>query len=508
MSSSNVLFQRTAGALMPLFSLPGAYGIGVLGKEARNFADLLLSLGLHCWQVLPMVHAGAGNSPYSGVSAFAGDPLYIDPETLHEDGLITKEELLEAIYPHSPHSVDYKWLSSHKMGLLRKAFSRITPEIIEEVEQFKNENHYWLYDYALYLTMKDTGLSIKSKSMIQEDLEKKLVKDSTFSFHCFVQYEFYKQWNDLKRYCNEKGIGLIGDLPFYVSYDSSDVWANPHLYLLDKSLEPIGVAGTPPDYFSEEGQSWGNPLYDWKAMKKEKYDWWVKRIAFHLKHHDALRIDHFRGFEKFWYIPNDETKDARKGHWEKGPGLDLFEQYEKQFGSAPIIAEDLGTVDDNFYSFLEASGFPGMRVMQFAFDGYSNSHHLPHNYIHNSIAYTGTHDNNTTLGWIWDMSDEIRSQACDYCHIPLSEWGQGGYASTFCRGFFRTLYQSVSSIAIAPIQDFCGYGSDTRINIPGKPEDNWKFRFTKEQLEEIDATYFLHLSNIYKRNNAYRFLQR
>lgn len=502
MSLSNISFERTAGALMPVFSLPGPYGIGVLGKEARKFADLLKSSGLHCWQVLPMVQAGAGNSPYSGVSAFAGDPLYIDPETLYEKALITREELEDARYPLSSFSVDYKWLSEHKPALLQKAFSRLTVAMKMEINRFVEENQYWIYDYALYMTMLDKGKQIESKSLLTTEEEKELVSDELFSYYCFIQHEFYSQWHSLKQYCNALGIGLIGDLPFYVSYDSSDVWANPHLFLLNKEYRPIGLAGTPPDYFSEDGQCWGNPLYDWKTMKGEEFDWWIHRIAFHLKYNDALRIDHFRGFQSYYHI-SAETRDAKLGRWEKGPGLDLFYAFEKKYGAAPIIAEDLGTVDDTLYTFLKQSGFPGMKVMHFAFDGDPHNLHLPHNYTKNTVAYTGTHDNNTTLGWIWESTEQERQLAMSYCQIPQYEWGSGGSQSPACRGLLRTLYQSVSSIAIAPVQDYCGFGADTRTNIPGKPEGNWSFRFTMENLNNIDSSFLKSLSQLYGRSQTF-----
>ncbi|MGM9922812.1 MAG: 4-alpha-glucanotransferase [Bacillus sp. (in: firmicutes)] len=505
MACANRSFQRTAGALLPIFSLPGPYGIGVLGKEARRFADLLAAAGLHCWQVLPTVQAGAGNSPYSGVSAFAGDPLYIDPETLYEKGLLTKEELEDARYPHSSYSVDYEWLLENKPLLLKKAYKRITPSIQAEIERFMEENRFWLYDYALYMTMQEKGKNVINKAFLPKEEEIALAKDDIFFYYCFGQYEFYSQWLKLKKYCNDLGVGFIGDLPFYVSYDSSDVWANPDLFMLDEEFEPIGIAGTPPDYFSEDGQCWGNPLYDWKEMKSRGYEWWHKRIAFHLTYNDALRIDHFRGFESFWSIPAKD-RDAKKGHWETGPGLELFDLYEKKYEAAPIIAEDLGTVDEKLFAFVKKSGFPGMRVMQFAFDSYSDNLHLPHNYIRNTIAYTGTHDNNTTLGWIWEASDADRKQAVEYCNVPFGQWPEGGYHSPLCRGFLRTLYQSVSCIVIAPLQDFCGFGEDTRINIPGKATGNWNFRFTAENLEQIDTKFFLQLSETYKRNNPFKFI--
>lgn len=504
-STDKRLFRRTAGTLLPIFSLPGPYGIGVLGKEARDFAEFLLTAGLHCWQVLPTVHAGAGNSPYSGVSAFAGEPLYIDPEALYENQLITKEELNEARYPLAPYNVDYEWLLKNKMTLLKKAHKRITPRIKEEIKQFTDENKFWLIDYAFYMAMKEKGRNAISKSYLSKAERSMYIQDGTFSYYCFVQYEFYRQWKQLKEYCNDLGIAIIGDLPFYVSHESSDVWANPHLFKLDKHFEPIDVAGTPPDYFSKEGQCWGNPLYDWKKMKEEKYKWWHQRLSFHLNYNDVLRIDHFRGFERFWSISNKE-RDARLGHWEEGPGLELFDEYEKQYGSAPIIAEDLGTVDEKFYEFLRESGFPGMRVMQFAFDGTDNLH-LPHNYQQNTIAYTGTHDNNTTLGWIWETGEANRKQAIEYCQIPPDKWSDGGYQSPACKGFVRTLYQSVADVVIVPLQDFCGFGADTRINIPGKALDNWKVRFTQENLNQIDTNVLLQLSNTYMRNSPFQFLK-
>lgn len=497
-------FQRTAGALMPIFSLPGSFGIGVLGKEAREFAEFLLKSGLHCWQVLPMVQIGAGDSPYSSESAFAGEYLYIDPETLYENGLLTKEEVESAKYPHSPYTVNYKWLRENRPFLLRKAYQRLTPSIKEEMHLFVEENKDWLLDYALYMTIKEKEKKISSKNVLSINEIKILQQEESFGFYCFIQFEFYRQWVQLKKHCNDLGIGLIGDIPFYVSADSCDVWSNPHLFLLNEEYKPIGVGGTPPDYFSESGQCWGNPLYDWEQMKKERYQWWIRRIAFQTQYNDAIRIDHFRGFDRYWFISSEEN-DARKGHWELGPGMDLFSAYEKKYGPAPIIAEDLGTLDDQFFSFLRESGFPGMRVMHFGFDGYSDNEHLPHNYHRNSIAYTGTHDNNTTLGWMWEANEFARKQAIDYCHIPFEKWSEGGYHSDTCRGFLRTLYQSVASVVIAPFQDLCGFGADTRINIPGTATGNWKVRFTKENFEQLDKDFLLQLSTTYKRNHPFKF---
>ena len=503
MISASKRFERTAGALLPIFSLPGDYGIGVLGKEAKAFADFLVSSGLHVWQVLPTVHAGAGNSPYSGVSAFAGDPNYIDPEALFEQGLITEDELASARYVKALHKVDYEWLDAHRPALWKRAFSRITPEIQEEINQFQEENAYWLEDYALFMTCKEKELEVKSKSLLSEAQIQALKSDDIYSYYCFLQYEFYREWTLLKEYCEDKGIGLVGDLPIYVSQDSCDVWANPELFLLDDDLEPIGIAGTPPDYFSEDGQCWGNPLYDWSRMEEDGYGWWIDRIAFHLNYNDAMRIDHFRGFEKYWYIPADE-RNAKKGHWEAGPGLKMFELYEQKYGPAPIIAEDLGTVDENFFEFMAKSGYPGMRVMQFAFDG-SNTMHLPHNYVHHTVAYTGTHDNNTTLGWIWEASQGERERAINYCNIPISNWGEGGPHSPVCQSFLRTLYQSVANIVIAPLQDFCGFGADTRTNIPGEALHNWNFRFTTENIRSIDRDFLNKLCETYHRNHEFRF---
>lgn len=500
--SSNSYFQRTAGALMPIFSLPGPYGIGVLGREARKFADLLVSSGLYCWQVLPMVHAGAGHSPYSGVSAFAGDSLYIDPERLYDKGLITLEELEESKYPHAPFQVDYDWLINNKPVILRKAFDRLTPTIRENIHIFIEENSFWLKDYALYMTLKEQGKRITSKALLSNHELLSLEKEETYLYYCFLQYEFYEQWVDLKTYCNERGIGFIGDVPFYVSYDSSDVWSNPGYFQLDNDFEPVAVAGTPPDYFSENGQCWGNPLYDWGEMKRENYDWWMKRISFHLKYNDAIRIDHFRGFERYYSISREHL-DAKSGQWLEGPGTELFQVLKNELGEVPIIAEDLGTVDEHFFAFLTECGFPGMRVLQFAFDGSGNNHHLPHNYIHNTVAYSGTHDNNTTLGWIWETSEDNRRQAIHYCKIPEDNWGEGGVFSPVSRSILRTLYQSVACMVIAPVQDFCGFGADTRTNIPGKPTDNWKFRFTTENLEQIDKEFLWQLSNTYGRNQSF-----
>ncbi len=491
---------------MPIFSLPGEYGIGVLGKEAREFADFLASSGLHIWQVLPMVPAGAGNSPYSGISAFAGSPLYIDLEALHEMGLLTKEELKGAIYDGPSSKVDYDFLNETKALFLQKAFARLTPDWKEKISSFYREQKRWLDDYALYMTCMAEGHIAPTKTELTRKEEETFRNGERFAYYCFEQYLFHRQWAELKDYCNKLGIGLIGDLPFYVSEESSDVWAHPELFQLDRNFKPSAIAGTPPDYFSEEGQCWGNPLYDWDRMKQEGYRWWLDRISFHLKHYDALRIDHFRGFDHYWHIPA-ESADARMGHWEKGPGMELFHAYHAEHGAAPIIAEDLGTLDESFYAFLRECGYPGMKVLQFAFDGYSDSSHLPHNYSGNSIAYTGTHDNNTSLGWIWEAEDHVREQAIRYCGIPKDRWGTGGNDAPACKAFLRTLFQSVSSMALVPMQDLCGFGGDTRVNVPGEALGNWCFRFTKENIKEVDQQYILELSNTYKRNNPYLFIE-
>ncbi len=503
MSEAKTNFNRSAGVLMHISSLPGKYGIGNLGRPARDFADKLAEMGMAAWQVLPVGPTDFFNSPYASLSAFAGNPSFIDPETLFDDGLITREEL-RACEVDSPYSADYAAVHEWLMPTLKKAFARADRELREKVAAFAAEND-WLPDYALFRALREKtglpwqqwndGLRLREPKALKKALAE--LSDEV-EFYCFVQYEFFSQWDALKNYANSVGVSIIGDMPIYLNLDSADVWAAPSLFSLSSDLRQKTCAGVPPDYFCEDGQKWGNPLYDWKAMKKDSYSWWIRRIRHSLRLYDAVRIDHFRGFSSYWEVP--VNKSARYGKWRKGPGLDLWRAVEKAIPHAAIIAEDLGAEDEAVPKLLRDTGFPGMSVMQFAFIDSGDNIHLPHNYTKNTVAYTGTHDNNTMVGWLWEADEGSRRYALDYCGFN-GDWGQGGAQSPVIKSVIRTLWRSGAVLTVVQLQDLCGYGGDARMNRPGVAEGNWSFRATKEAIDSIDAAFIRGITELYRRNN-------
>ncbi|MCH5187363.1 MAG: 4-alpha-glucanotransferase, partial [Oscillospiraceae bacterium] len=494
-----------AGILMHISSLPGKYGVGNLGRSAYDFADKLSEMGIAAWQVLPVGPTDGFNSPYASLSAFAGNPAFIDPETLFEEGLLTKEEL-KACEVDSPYVADYASVSEWLMPTLRKAYGRADKALMKKVKAFAEEND-WLPDYALFRALKnkhgqeviwtdwDKELRLRKPAAMKKAVSE--LKDDV-DFYCFVQYEFYKQWLALKAYANKKGVSIIGDMPIYLNLDSADIWANPDQFSLSDDLRQKTCAGVPPDYFCEDGQKWGNPLYDWAAMKKDGYSWWVRRIENSLRLYDAVRIDHFRGFSAYWEVPID--KSARYGKWRKGPGMDLFRTLAKAHPGAAIIAEDLGAEDEAVPKLLKSAGFPGMAVMQFGFIDNNDNTHLPHNYTKNTVAYTGTHDNNTMMGWLWEASDGERRYALDYCGFK-GDWGVGGTDSPVIRSIMRTLWRSGALLTIVPIQDLCGYGGDTRMNRPGVADGNWAFRVPQSELNKLDSGFIRGITELYRRRN-------
>lgn len=491
--------KRSGGVLMHISSLPGKYGIGTLGESAKKFIDFLFECNFGVWQVLPCGPCDEYNSPYSGKSAFAGNIYFIDPEILYKKNLLTKEDLkkceCENIYV-----TDYEFLYKTREDILRTAFSRFKDE--EKVLEFVKENP-WAEDYALFCAIKkennlpwyewEDGLKFRDKNALSK-ISEKLKED--ILFYEFLQCEFFSQWEEMKKYANSKGISIIGDMPIYLSHDSTDVWANPHLFSLDKDMYIERCAGVPPDYFCEDGQKWGNPLYNWDNLKKENYSLWIDRLGYSLKMYDAVRIDHFRAFSAYWSIPADEK--ATEGRWEKGPGIEFFNTLKEIYPDANIIAEDLGDIDDDVRKLLKETGFPGMGVMQFAFITGDNTPHLPHNYSEKTVGYTGTHDNNTLLGWLWESGEDSRRYALQYCNFH-GDWGQGGPHSESIRSVIRTLWQSGALIAIVPIQDLCGFGGDTCMNHPGVAEGNWCFRITEDALSSVDKEFYRNLNGLYKR---------
>ena len=500
------MINRSGGVLLHISSLPGKYGIGNFGKEAVEFSKLLKDMGMSYWQTLPFSTTDKCNSPYKSFSAFAGNPYFINLEILAEKGLLTQEELKENENPN-PYFVDFNWLETSREKVFHKAYRRIDENYKKLIYDFCEKNIHWLPDYALYMTLRekaggkdwydweDKGLKFHEREAVAEAM---IQYAEDVLYHEFLQFEFYSQWAQTKKEINEQGIKMIGDMPIYVSLESSDVWASRELFSLSEDGSPKLVAGVPPDYFSEEGQLWGNPLYNWELMKEENYKWWTARIENSLKIFDMVRIDHFRGFSAYWAVPFGAST-AKSGSWVKGPGMDFFNVIMKKFNSSQIIAEDLGDIDEDVCKLLEETKLPGMRVMQFAFIGDKDSIHLPHNYEKNVIAYTGTHDNNTILGWLWEASEENRQTALEYCNFTGKDWGEGGYYSEPCRAVIRTLWQSTASLTIVPIQDLCGFGSDTKMNKPGIAEGNWAFRITEEALSNIDKKYYRDLNRIYRR---------
>ncbi len=489
--------MRASGILMPIFSLPSPHGIGTFGSDAYKFVDFLVKAGQTYWQILPLNPTNYGDSPYQSFSSFAGNPYFIDLDTLCEEGLLTEAEIYAADFGDDTFFVDYGKLYRNRIPLLKIAFSRF--ESGADYRKFCRENDFWLDEYALFMALKNTHsdrawetweeeLRLRKPSVIKEAKEK---YSDIIEFYRFVQYEFNRQWQALKTYANENGIYIIGDIPIYVAYDSADTWANPKQFLLDRNLKPVKVAGCPPDAFSEDGQLWGNPLYRWDVMKKDKYSWWKKRLGHAMKLYDKVRIDHFRGFEAYYTIPYGD-KTAVNGSWMKGPNLDLFDAMKKEYGDElPIIAEDLGFLTEEVYEMLRRSGFPGMKVMQFAFDGRTENEYLPHNHVKNCVVYTGTHDNDTIMGWYDTSEEKSLKQAEKYMHACDDE----GFNWTM----MRTALMSVADTVILMMPDIMGLGSEARINTPSTVGGNWQWRIDGICLNDWLASVILENTATYGR---------
>ncbi len=467
---------------MHISTLWGDYSCGSFGKEAKEFIDFLSECGFSYWQVLPFCPADEYNSPYKSYSTFAGNPYFVDLLLLFEEGLITKEELDEA-RQQSSYLCEFNRLNEERFELLMKASKRVKAP--EKIEEYISERPY-IADFCEFMTQK----ALNGQKAWWEWTIAATDADVLFMWK-FIQYKFFTQWAEVKIYANKKGIKLIGDIPFYVAMDSADVWKNKSQFMIDEKNVPYAVAGVPPDYFCEDGQLWGNPIYNWDEMKKNGYEWWTARIKAMFEFFDGVRIDHFRAIESFWAVPYGE-KTAKGGKWIKGPGMELVSKIKNAAGEKLIIAEDLGDITEEVNELVEQSGFPGMRVFQFGFMG-GDSTHKPHHYKNNCIAYSGTHDNNTLLGFLWELSDSNRREMLEYCGYTDADWNSG-YDS-----MLRTIYQSSAGIVILPIQDLLGYGADTRLNTPGRADGNWCFRITKEQLDSIDKEKFKRLNILYNR---------
>ena len=469
--------KRGAGILLPVSSLPSKYGIGTFGKAARKWVDFLAAAQQRYWQVLPLGPTSFGNSPYQSYSAFAGEPLYIDLDLLEEQGLLPPKSVKKGGWGESASRVDYDRVRAKREPLLRMAFANLADK--KPVERFRKKNAAWVEDYALFMAIKakmngrpwtqwEEGLRLREPAALKAWREE-LAED--IAYHVFTQYLFFQQWKDLKKYANKKGVQLIGDAPIYVSPDSADVWAQPGLFQLDENNLPTEVAGCPPDAFSDDGQLWGNPLYRWDVMEEDGFAWWVRRIQANLAMFDVLRIDHFRGFESYYAIPYGDTT-ARNGRWKKGPGVKFIRAINQAVEGAAIIAEDLGVITPAVRRLLKSSGYPGMKVLQFAFSPGEESVYLPHNMIPHCIAYTGTHDNDTTRGWFAAASPAEQKLALDYLGLKDGE--------DIAWGFARAALTSVADLAIVPFQDYLDLGSEARMNIPSTVGNhNWSWRMQK-----------------------------
>lgn len=505
----NPVQKRLSGILLHPTSLPGPFGIGDLGPEAYKFIDFLIAAGQSLWQVLPLGPTGYGDSPYACYSAFAGNTLLISPETLVSEGL------LDSAPPVTGDSdkIDFGQAHKTKEQLLRQAYQRYTKTtdttLRSAFETFAQQQAHWLEDYALFRALKDSHGGVawnqwetslvrrlpaaleRARDELREEVEA----------HMFHQFLFFRQWFALKSYANEQGVHIIGDLPIFVAHDSADVWTNPEQFKLDKNGKPVVVAGVPPDYFSSTGQLWGNPLYNWERMRTDGFKWWIERVRNTLTVVDVARVDHFRGFAACWEIPGGD-KTAERGQWVEAPGRELFTVIRKTLGEVPIIAEDLGVITPDVIELREEFGFPGMRILQFGFGGDSENIDLPHNYVPNVVAYTGTHDNDTTVGWFQSTAGAGSTRTAQqiekeraFCLNYLNTKGEEIHWD-----FIRTVLASVANTAIVPLQDLLGLGTEGRMNLPNSTEGNWVWRYESGALTREIASRLKKLSALYGRN--------
>ena len=500
--------NRTSGVLLSVTSLPSKYGIGCFDQAAYDFVDWLEKAGQKYWQILPLgatSHAGAFDSPYQAYSAFAGSPYFISLDALVEEGVLTVAECEAVDFGSDPQRVDYQALYENRLNLLHKAYERSQIHLNRDYQQFCKENFWWLDDYALFMAVKaffgGAGWNqwpndIRMHYGFALDYyREKLYFD--VEFQKYLQFKFYEQWSALKKYANDKDIQIVGDLPIYVSADGSDVWALPEMFQLDENTQPTRIAGCPPDGFSADGQVWGNPLYRWDYHKATGYHWWVTRMWYSFKLYDVVRIDHFRAFDEYFSIPT-ETMRAKDGRWEKGPGMDLFHTLRERLGERGVIAEDLGTMTEGVRQLVRDSGFPNMKVLQFAFDradiGGANDY-LPHNYNNNCVVYTGTHDNETISGWFQGLGKEdkefVRDYLCD--HDTANKW--------MYKRLVATAMASTANMCVIPAQDWLGLDNNSRMNVPGTVNVNWSWRLLPGQITDALAEEVLIITKRFGRAN-------
>lgn len=497
-----MISKRASGVLLHPTSLPGKFGIGTLGKEAYNFIDFLIESGQKLWQVCPLGPTGYGDSPYQCFSAFAGNPLLIDLELLQKEGLLSKADL-GITEDFDENLVDFGRIINHKFPLLQRAYENFKKHrsVLDQAryENFVQENREWLSDYALFMALKshyngkpwylwDDDIRLRKHDSV---VRYKSELADLIDYQKFVQYKFFNQWLALKHYANQNYIKIIGDIPLYIAHDSADAWANSDLFQFDENRNPTGVAGVPPDYFSETGQLWGNPLYNWESSIKDGFSWWIKRIQINLVLSDIIRIDHFRGLSAYWRVGYGE-KTAINGEWVPAAGMELFQSLRKKLGKLPIIAEDLGLITPDVIELRDEFNFPGMKILQFAFDSEEDNavNFLPHNYPQNSVVYTGTHDNDTVKGWYLKAREKDRKYAADYLNFTGNDisWN-----------FIRSALSSAALIAIIPLQDILGLGSEARMNTPGTPSGNWQWRFRQRDLKQRMQKKLHDLTKLYKR---------
>ncbi len=488
--------MRTSGILLPISSLPGEWGIGTLGREARKFIDFLQAAGQTYWQILPIGPTGYGDSPYQSFSAFAANPYFIDPQQLCEDGLLTSEELAPFRCSCDTNSIDYGALYNNRPKLLSIAASRLAPTDPEFVK-FCTNNNIWLEDYSLFMALKAENDQRSwfnwpdPVRLRQPDALKSASQRLASQVHYWkaLQFFFHRQWAALKRYASEHGVSIIGDIPIYVSPDSSDLWASPELFQVDTDRRLTQVAGCPPDAFAADGQLWGNPLYDWNYHCATHYEWWCRRLTHACAVYDVVRIDHFRGFESYYSIPACEHT-ARNGSWRKGPGVDFIHTIHAKLPDAKIIAEDLGYLTPAVKDLLRASGYPGMKILQFAFDSRESGDYMPHNYQINSVVYTGTHDNTTISAWQNEALPKDVKLAQQYMACASGNLGPA---------FIRTALACVSQTAIIPMQDWLGLGAEARLNTPSTSQGNWKWRMAPDAATPTLAQHIHSLTQLYGR---------
>ena len=497
--------ERSAGILLPITSLPSKYGIGCFSKEAYDFIDWLKEAGQTFWQILPIGPTSYGDSPYQSFSTYAGNPYFISLEALIEEGVLTEEECNNASFGSNPSDIDYEKMYYNRYPLLRKAYERSDISKNPDYQNFLINNGWWLNDYALFMALKDF-FGGRCWYDWPEDIRlrwgyaldyyrRELYFD--IEFQMYLQFKFFEQYKALKKYANDNHIRIVGDIPIYVAMDSADTWANPQLFQLDEKNVPIAVGGCPPDEFAADGQLWGNPLYRWDYHRSTGYQWWTSRLWYCYQLYDVTRIDHFRGFDEYYAIPYG-NKTAAGGWWEKGPGIELFRTIEKNLGCHEMIAEDLGYMTDSVRQLVRESGFPNMKVLEFAFDSRdtgSASDYLPHNYSENCVAYTGTHDNETLVGWFDTLIDQDKKLALDYLcdyHTPKKE---------LYKCFVAMALRSKAKYCIIPIQDYIGLDNSCRINKPSTVGINWRWRLTEDQLSHELLTYIRTVTKRYGRLN-------